>query len=66
MAYEQVKRYAYYDSDETNRVFGLTPKPADETMRDALAWLLHIGAIKRSLSTEVMEGLEPECEWVSG
>ena len=63
MAYENVHRYQYFDDRETNRAFDLSPKSADETVRDAVRWLLHIGAIKRELAPDVAAMLAPDPEW---
>lgn len=66
VAYEHAHRYAYFDCDETNRVFGLAPKGADEMMRDAIRWLLFIGKIKRALPASVIESLPPDPTWTVG
>ena len=63
MAYENAHRYQFYDGSETNRVFDLSPRSADETVHDALRWLLHIGAIKRDLSPAVTARLAPDPMW---
>ena len=64
LAYEHAHRFAYFDCEETNRVFGLSPKRMDESVYDAIRWMLHIGAIKRKLPEDVVAGLAPDPAWV--
>lgn len=66
LAYEHANRWAYFDCSETNRVFEIEPKGADETIRDAIRWLLFLGKIKRKLPQEFVEKLPPDPEWMRG
>ena len=64
-AHEHAHRWAYFDCSETNRVLGLAPKGADETLRDAIRWLLFLGKIKRALPESALQNLPPEAEWAA-
>lgn len=45
MVREAVGRWQFYDDRET-RALGYEPRPLDDVLREAIAWLLHIDAIK--------------------
>ena len=64
LAEQHAHRWGYFDCAETNRVFGLTLKGADEAVYDAVRWLLFMGKIKRELPQEVVAKLPPDAEWV--
>ncbi|HMP40455.1 MAG TPA: NAD-dependent epimerase/dehydratase family protein [Roseiflexaceae bacterium] len=64
--YENVERYGYIDSALGRQVFGITPRSLEETVRDSLRWLLHIGALKPQLASTYRERLQPDPEWLAG
>lgn len=62
-AHDDIERYWYFDCTLTNRTFGLVPRGAEDTIKDCIRWLLHIGAIKASLPRHYSEKLAPDPEW---
>lgn len=48
LVYEVIERYGFYDCSETNRVFGLEPKPAKESLKASLNWLVSQDKIRRN------------------
>ncbi len=49
LVYEVVERYGFYDCDETNRTFDLTPKDSDRCLTDAIKWLAKTKRLKPSV-----------------
>lgn len=62
-AHEMIQRYWYYDCTLANTTFGLTPRGGEETVRDCVRWLLHVGAIKRVLAAPYIEKLTRDGDW---
>jgi len=50
-------RYYWFDTSETQKVFNWTPRPADELLRDTLAWLVHREALAPATLDAVREAL---------
>ena len=57
LVYEVVERYCYLDTAETNRTFGLNPRPARETLRDCIDWLLAQQRLKPATAQKVRQHL---------
>lgn len=53
LVYEVVERYCYLDTRETNQTFKLRPRPARETLKDCIAWLLQEGRLKPGVAEKV-------------
>lgn len=62
-AHDIIERYWYFDCSQTKDTFGLVPRGAEETIRDCIRWLLHIGVIKASLPRQFAKKLAPDPEW---
>jgi len=62
-AHADIERYWYFDSTRTNRTFGLVPRGDEETIRDCIRWLLHLGAIRAPLPRHFSDKLAPDSEW---
>ena len=48
LVYEVADRYAFYDCSETNRTFGVNPRPNEETLISAIKWLAKTKKVKVS------------------
>ncbi len=57
LVYEVVERYCYLDTEETNRVLGLTPRDARTTLHDCVIWLLEQERIKPDLVAGIRDRL---------
>ena len=63
LAHEHSHRWSYFDSSETYREFGYAPTSADETLHDAMRWLLYMGEIRPKLSADKLKFLAPDPTW---
>jgi len=59
LVYEVVERYCYLDTGETNRVLDLTPRDAETTLHDCIAWLLAQDRIKPDLAARIRDRFPP-------
>jgi hypothetical protein len=50
-------RYYWFDTSETERTFGWTPRNADELVRDSLAWLVHREQLRPEIAERVRAAL---------
>ncbi len=48
-----IGRYAWYNVEKTQRDFGLSPRPLEETLRDALRWLSDRGEFSGELTNRL-------------
>lgn len=55
LIYEVSERYAYFDTSEANRTFGITPRSTESALRDAIAWLIHLGKVKPAIAEKLKE-----------
>jgi dihydroflavonol-4-reductase len=62
--YESVDRYGYLDASLAIQTFGIVPRSAEETVRDCIRWLLHLGAIKVTIPDKLLASLPPDPEWL--
>jgi len=63
LALDTINRFWFFDCTKAKDTFGLVPRGAEETVRDCIRWLLHIGLIKASLPRQFAEKLTPDPEW---
>jgi dihydroflavonol-4-reductase len=59
-----IKRYAYVDNSLTLHTFGSAPRPAEDTLRDSVRWLAHLGKITRPIPPYMAENLQPDPAWL--
>ncbi len=63
MVRELIGRYHYYDCEKTWQAFGLTPRPSEEMLVDAIRWLLFIGQIKPALAEQLAGKYPADSQW---
>jgi dihydroflavonol-4-reductase len=63
VAHESINRYAYVDSTFTANTFSLATRPVEETLRDAVRWLLYMDKIKKQIPEQLLEALQPDPAW---
>jgi dihydroflavonol-4-reductase len=61
--HESAGRWGFLDSSLAIGTFGVVPRPAEETIRDGIRWLLHIGAVTTPIPAHLLEVLAPDPEW---
>lgn len=57
LAYEAASRYCFFDTNETEAVLGIRPRPADESLPDAIRWLLQQNRLKPRVAERVKQRL---------
>ncbi len=62
-AFETLARYGYLDSSLAARVLDHQPRPASETVRDALRWLVHVGELPPGTCEALRERLPADPAW---
>jgi dihydroflavonol-4-reductase len=60
---EAYGRYLVADGRPADKAFDLRPCPAEQTIADAIRWLLHTGAIWRWRSRQLKEKFPPSPTW---
>ena len=63
IVYEGVERYGYFDSQTTYDTFGITPRGAEEVLRDSIRWLLYRGEFKPALAERLVDKFPPDPAW---
>jgi len=61
--HDVVGRYGYFDCSLTNQTFGITPRRAEEVVRDTIRWLLFLGKIKPEVAERVSSAFPPDPDW---
>jgi len=65
IAYEVVDKYAYFNTELTNSTFDLTPRSAEDTLKDCIRWLVHQDRIKSGLKDKLKDKFSPDPSWNS-
>jgi dihydroflavonol-4-reductase len=60
---EFTRRYQFYDATRARSELGWTCKPFEGALRGAIAWLLHIGALKPRVAAKIADRFPPESAW---
>ncbi|UZE94823.1 NAD-dependent epimerase/dehydratase family protein [Alkalimarinus alittae] len=58
LVYEVAERYAYYEFQDTIDTLGITPRKAEDTIKDCIQWLLDNQKIKPSIAQKVKNQLD--------
>lgn len=58
LVYEVAERYAFIDTTETNRTFGLAPRNAEQAIRGSVEWLLEQDRLKPKVAEKVRRKLK--------
>jgi len=62
-------RHLVYDGARARTDLGATFRPPEETLRDAIRWLLFVGAVKPKVAARVRKamgpGAEPDTDWTN-
>lgn len=59
LVYEVAERYCYIDTRETNETFHLEPRKVEETLRDAIAWLIAQNKLRPNLQRRLVSQFPP-------
>ena len=57
MVAENFDKHLVYDSSRIERELGATFRPAEDTLRDAIRWLLFIGALRPKIANKVRRAM---------
>lgn len=60
---ETLDKWLVVDGRETNQVFNMKPRGAEEMIRAAIRWLLFVGAIGKRRASELAERFPPDPSW---
>ena len=60
---DMVGRYGYFDCNNTNEVFSLRPRGAEEVVQDTVRWLLFLGLIKPRAAKRITMPMVPDKDW---
>ena len=55
--------YGYFDCSLTNRTFGISPRGAEEVIKDTIRWLLFLGKIKSEVAKQISSTFPPDPDW---
>ncbi len=59
---DAVERYGFFDISAT-RALGFEPEPVEDTLRETVSWLLHIGALKPKVAAKLRERFPASPAW---
>ncbi len=62
-AQEGVGRYQYYDGSWSQQQLGYTPTGFQDTLREAIAWMLHIGKLRSGVAQRITAQFPADPDW---
>jgi dihydroflavonol-4-reductase len=57
------RRYQSYDNTRTSNELGHTHRPFEDVLRETIAWLLHLGAIRKRVAARILPKFSPDPSW---